>query len=45
MLHEKVQLLKEQIIIGNIIIGKDKINEDVYLEGGGDWDFTLMTLP
>lgn len=30
--------------LGNVYIGKDKLEEDVFLEGGGDWDFTLSTI-
>lgn len=30
--------------MGNVYIGKEKLSEGVYLEGGGDWDFTLSTI-
>jgi len=30
--------------MGKVYIGKDKLDENVFLEGGGDWDFTLSTI-
>ena len=30
--------------MGQVIVGKDKLEENVYLDGGGDWDFKLSTI-
>lgn len=30
--------------MGHIIVGQDKLEENVYLDGGGDWDFKISTV-
>lgn len=51
--HEKISIRKELIKYenkllacdyGHVYIGKDKLEDDVFLSGYGDWDFTLSTI-